>query len=99
MAALGGAQLAAGGDLVTDRDRLREEIALTRERGYAQDAEEFMEGMIALAVPIDDDQGRLLSTLSFHAPTQRLSLDDAHAHLPDLRAAAKELSRLVIEDV
>ena len=84
---------------ITDRDRLREEIALTRERGYAQDAEEFMEGMIALAVPIDDDQGRLLSTLSFHAPTQRLSLDDAHAHLPDLRAAAKELSRLVIEDV
>lgn len=84
---------------ITDRDRLREEIALTRERGYAQDAEEFMEGMIALAVPINDDQGRLLSTLSFHAPTQRLSLDDAHAHLSDLRAAAKELSRLVIEDV
>ena len=84
---------------ITDRDRLREEIALTRERSYAQDAEEFMEGMIALAVPINDDQGRLLSTLSFHAPTQRLSLDDAHAHLPDLRAAAKELSRLVIEDV
>lgn len=84
---------------ITDRDRLREEIALTRERGYAQDAEEFMEGMIALAVPINDDQGRLLSTLSFHAPTQRLSLEDAHAHLPDLRAAATELSRLVIEDV
>lgn len=80
---------------ITDRARLREEIVLTRERGYAQDAEEFMVGMIALAVPINDDQGRLLSTLSFHAPTVRLTLDQAYSHLDALRHAAQELSRLV----
>lgn len=84
---------------ITDRSRLREEIALTRARGYARDDEEFMEGMIALAVPINDDQGRLLSTLSFHAPTQRLTLEHALVHLPRLRAAASELSRLVIGDL
>lgn len=82
---------------ITDRAALQDEIARTRERGYSQDAEEFMDGMIALAVPINDDQGRLLSTLSFHAPTQRLTLDAAKAHLPRLRHAAAELSRLVIE--
>ncbi len=82
---------------ITDRTELRKEIARTREQGYAQDAEEFMEGMIALAVPINDYQGRLLSTLSFHAPTQRLTLEGAYAHLPRLRHAASELSRLVIE--
>ena len=85
------------GATITDRTQLRDEIARTRERGYSQDAEEFMDGMIALAVPINDDQNRLLSTLSFHAPTQRLTLENAKEHLPRLRHAAAELSRLVIE--
>lgn len=80
---------------ITDRSALRDEIAATRERGYAQDAEEFMDGMIALAVPINDDQDRLLSTLSFHAPTIRLSLERSRAHLDALRKAAAELSQLV----
>ncbi|MEM7023076.1 MAG: IclR family transcriptional regulator [Pseudomonadota bacterium] len=84
---------------ISDRSRLREEIERTRERGYSQDDEEFMEGMIALAVPIEDDRGRLLSTLSFHAPTQRLSLDRAYGHITKLRRAATELSRLVTLDV
>ncbi len=82
---------------MTDRQSLAEEIALTRKRGFSQDAEEFMDGMIALAVPIKDDRGRLFSTLSFHAPTQRLSLDDAYSHLDEMRRAAAELSQLVVE--
>lgn len=95
---LGAARLEARTpDTITDRALLRHEIQRTRDRGYAQDAEEYMEGMIALAVPINDDQNRLLSTLSFHAPTQRLALEDAKAHLPRLRHAAGELSQLVIE--
>jgi DNA-binding IclR family transcriptional regulator len=80
---------------ITDTSRLREEIDRTQERGYAQDDEEFMDGMIALAVPIHDDQGRMLSTLSFHAPTQRLTLEQARAHLPRLRQAAGEMTRLL----
>ena len=82
---------------ITDRSELRSEIDRTRERGYAQDDGEFIEGMIALAVPIRDDQNRLLSTLSFHAPEQRLPLDRALAQLPRLLHAAAELSRLLIE--
>lgn len=82
---------------ITDRAKLRAEIAETRVRGYAQDAEEFVASMIALAVPINDDRGRLVSTLSFHAPTLRLSLDEARAHLPRLSRAAKELERLLLE--
>ena len=83
---------------VTDRGALREEIALIRDRGYGEDREEFMEGMIALAVPILDGHGRLLSTLSFHAPTQRLTLADAVTHLPALRKASQALSALVFEE-
>ncbi|MEO0764059.1 MAG: IclR family transcriptional regulator [Pseudomonadota bacterium] len=81
---------------ITDPDRLRDEIAETRARDYATDAEEFMDGMIAIAVPIRDDQDRLVSTVSFHAPTLRMSLDEARAHLDRLRAASTELSRLLL---
>ena len=80
---------------ITQPETLFEELERTRERGYAQDREEFMEGMIALAVPVSDGHGRLLATLSFHAPTQRMSLDAAHKHLPRLQKAAAELAKLV----
>ena len=82
---------------ITDRKLLRDEITRTREQGYSVDNEEFMDGMIAVAVPMTDDQNRLLATLSFHAPTQRLSLNEAMQHLDRLSAAASELSRLVID--
>ena len=83
---------------ITLRERLREEIALVRRNRYAQDDEEFMEGMVALAVPINDQQGRLLSTIAFHAPVQRMTMQEARQHLPRLRAAATELSQLVTDD-
>jgi len=81
---------------ITGAEALRREIGRTRAQGFAEDAEEFMEGMIAIAVPILDDQGRLLSTVSFHAPTMRLSLEEARLHAPRLHEAAAELSRLVL---
>ncbi len=80
---------------ITDLAALRREIDATRARGHAEDAEEFMEGMVAVAVPVLDDQRRLVSTLSVHAPTLRLSLDAARGHVPRLREAAEELSRLL----
>lgn len=81
---------------ITDKASLFSEIRKTKEQGFAQDNEEFMEGMIALAVPIIDVHGRLVSTLSFHAPTQRLSLQQAYAYLDDLNEAAEELSQLLV---
>lgn len=81
---------------ITDKAALHEEIRKTREQGFAQDDEEFMEGMIALAVPIIDVHGRLVSTLSFHSPTQRLTLQQAYAYLDDLSEGAEELSQLLV---
>ncbi|MEM6676707.1 MAG: IclR family transcriptional regulator [Pseudomonadota bacterium] len=81
---------------ITDIEVLRREIAKTRERGFGTDDEEFMEGMVALAVPILDDQDRLVSTLSFHAPAVRMSLLQAREHLDRLRSASEEMSRLLL---
>ncbi|MEO0772635.1 MAG: IclR family transcriptional regulator, partial [Pseudomonadota bacterium] len=78
-----------------DPDRLKQELARTRAQGYATDDQEFMEGMLALAVPICDDQGRLLSTLSIHVPNQRLDLVSLLKHLPRLQEARDLLENLV----
>ena len=79
---------------ITNRDRLRDQVALTRRRGHATDNGEFMPEMIALAVPIAAENGHLFATLSFHAPILRMSMDDAHAHLAPLREGAEELRRI-----
>ncbi|WP_368185349.1 IclR family transcriptional regulator [Aestuariibius sp. HNIBRBA575] len=80
---------------ITDSDKLMEEIAQIRHQDYALDREEFMPDMIAIAVPILDVNGRLAATLSFHAPTQRFSIDQAMDHLDALKKASKELSELI----
>ena len=81
---------------ITDRAMLRRAILETRGLGYGTDNQEFVDGMVAIAVPIQDDQERLISTLAFHAPVQRLTLETARDHVSTLRAAAQELSRLLI---
>ncbi|PUB18513.1 IclR family transcriptional regulator [Yoonia sediminilitoris] len=79
---------------LTQPDQLREEINKTRAQGYGTDDEEFMAGMTAIAVPILDGQGRLVSTLSIHAPRQRQSIEQLISYLHTLREAAAELAAI-----
>ena len=88
---------AKSANTIVQPEALIEEVRRVREAGYALDREEFMDGMIAAAVPIMDENGRLVSTLSFHAPTQRFSIDRALDFLPALHQAAGELSSLLSE--
>lgn len=81
---------------IVDPETLREELMAIRERNYSTDDQEFMEGMVAIAVPILDDQGRLMSTLSVHVPELRVSLDDLKSYLPRLHHASQQLSALVL---
>ena len=85
------------GRTLTSAEALLDEVSKIRARGYALDDEEFMEGMVAVAVPILDGHGRLVSTLSVHAPVQRFSLADAERHAETLKSAAAQLSGLMIE--
>lgn len=80
---------------ITDPDALIAEAKAIRDRGYATDNGEFMDEMIAIAVPIFDSNRRLVSTLSFHAPEQRLSLEAAVEHVDKLTEAAARLSNLL----
>ncbi len=83
---------------LTDKAALSAEVDRIRANGYSEDNEEFIDGMVALAVPINDEDGRFVSALAFHAPTPRMPFSRAHEHLGRLREAADELQRLLIED-
>lgn len=86
------------GTTITTPDALIAEALKTRDRGYATDNGEFMESMIAVAVPICEPNGRLVSTLSFHAPQQRLPLDRALGHVERLKASARQLETLLLDE-
>lgn len=73
---------------------LQQELERTRARGYSTDDEEFMAGMVAVSVPIHDKQGRLLATLSIHAPSQRSPLTTLIGFVPVLKLAAQKLTDL-----
>ena len=80
---------------IDDAEVLLAELAMVRDRGFSTDAEELIEGMIAIAVPVPGSNGKLAATLSFHAPTQRLSLKRAQDFVPLLKTMAERMSTLV----
>ena len=67
------------------------DINQIKKQGYALDREEFMEGMIAIAVPIKDKEDRFIGALAFHGPTQRISIENAIARKEILLKASQTL--------
>lgn len=82
---------------IVDSDALEDELRQTCERGFAQDNEEFIEGLVAVAVPICDPNGRFCAGLALHAPKIRMTMEDAVAQLPALRAAAGQIETLIAD--
>jgi IclR family acetate operon transcriptional repressor len=74
-----------------ERDALLAELRLVREQGYARQAEEFVDGIAAVAAPVFDAGGRVLAALSIAGPIARFD-EPAWAGL--LLPAAGEMSRL-----
>ena len=83
---------------ITDPQRLIAELGIIKDRGYATDDEEFMIGMVALAVPVTNQQQQCNATLSIHAPKSRLDLHQATECIDELRSSAEQLARLMWGD-
>lgn len=76
---------------LTDVDEMLAELKQIAERGYAIDNQEFVEGMVALAVPVNDPEGRYVASLAFHGPLQRLSIDTLLSQHTKMQACADQL--------
>lgn len=75
------------------REALEAEFKRIRKEGYAVDAEEFVEGLVCVAVPVSGPDGRLRSAVALQAPVTRMSLAQTLDKLPRLQEAAQALAR------
>ena len=74
-----------------DADRLAEELALIRERGWASSLGEWEEGINALAVPVWDATGQLVGAVSVTAPDFRMPETSFDKFLEHTYRAARDL--------
>ena len=83
---------------ITDARRLRAELARIRKQGYSIDNQEFMSGVVCIAVPVAGPrEGGVPAGLAISAAEARLTLAGVKRFLPDLRAAAAKLARSLTE--
>lgn len=80
---------------LTTPEALAAECARILRDGHACDREEFMLGMVAVAVPVYDAKGQCRATLAVHAPAARMPLEQALQGLPLLQGAAGKMSALL----
>jgi len=80
---------------LTDLSALRDDLARVREEQLGTDCEEFIDGMVACAVPVRASDGELLACLFSHAPEIRCSMAQLLAFVPRMRAAARELEAVL----
>lgn len=78
---------------ITDPGLLEDELAAIRERGYSTNDEEYVRGVVGVAVPIADTAGRVIAALACHAPLSRTSLQELQKTVPVITKTARALGR------
>jgi IclR family acetate operon transcriptional repressor len=68
---------------ITNRDQLREHLAMVKVRGYAVDNEENEKGVRCVAAAIKNEKGQVIAAMSISGPTARITLEYIHAALKD----------------
>lgn len=81
---------------ITQPDALLAEIERTRKRGIGVDNEEFISGMVAIAVPVRDARGQCVAAVACHTPTARMTLSDLLTHVATIEHSARRISALVL---
>jgi IclR family KDG regulon transcriptional repressor len=77
---------------ITDLERLREELALVRRRGYSVDDQEIEEGLVCVAAPVRDHTGHVVAATSIAGPSSRLRPETIAIHAAEVVAAANGMS-------
>ncbi len=83
---------------ITDRERLRLELAKIASQGYALDEGEYEEGVRCVAVPVLDSRDQALAALSVSGPGGRVTRERLDAWIPRMKAAATQLAHAVVGD-
>ena len=83
---------------ITDAAQLELELDRIADEGVGYDTGEYLEGMVAIAVPVIGRDGQMCFAIAIHAPSVRKSLDELRQYLPPLRHAAARMAGLECSD-
>lgn len=86
---------------ITDANQLKKELEHIKRQGFGIDNEEFVTGMVALAVPIFDPKNpaRVLATVACHAVTARTSLSKLLSYRSVMSQTATDIASLLACDL
>lgn len=82
----------------TDLARLECELEHIRSAGVSCDNQEFLAGVVCVAVPVHAPSGHVVAAVAVSAPLARMSMDQGVRHVPLLRAAAHRLAATIDEE-
>ena len=82
---------------LVDLDALEDEIKRVKRQGFALDNEEFLPGLLCIAVLVPGASGRSNLCVAAQAPIMRMTPDKALQMLPALQRAAQALSSIEAE--
>ena len=77
---------------ITERSRLEAEFKQIRKERVSFDREDYLVGVVCMAVPVIGRNGETLAAIAIQAPKARMNVRAALDHLPALRRAAEELA-------
>jgi IclR family transcriptional regulator, acetate operon repressor len=83
---------------IADPDELLALIEETRRRGWAKTNEEFVQGVVGCAVPINSPAGDLIACLGVSVPAARVTFADLDQLIGPLQKAAALLSETILQD-
>lgn len=83
---------------ICDPDKLENQLQKIKQDGVGYDAGEYLDGMVAVAVPVINENAKMNLALAIHSPSSRKSLDELRQYLPLLRKAAGHLAALEADD-
>ena len=82
---------------ITDAARLETELENIRSAEVSTDNQEFLAGVVCVAVPVRDTNKQPVAALAVSAPLARMTLQQGLQHVPLLQAAAEQLTVTIDE--
>ena len=77
---------------ITGVEPLLQSLTETRKTAVGTDDQEFMHGVVCVAVPVIDDNGRCFGGIAVSAPEARMTLSEMLTYVPQMENAAASLA-------
>ncbi len=85
-------------DTITQTNQLQSAIENIRCDSIGVDNQEFMHGVVCVAVPVIDESGRCFGGIALSAPEARMTLNEVLTFVPQMRKAADSLAATYCRD-